>query len=68
MDWKYLLLGVGFLLVAYLIYQRLKKGPASDKTDWNGPTLSLYVQGWGAFIICLISGIVFILKSLPSQI
>lgn len=68
MNWKYFSIGIGFLLVAYFIYQRIKKGPASESTGWRGPTLSLYVQGWGVFILCVIGGIVFILKSLPTEI
>lgn len=68
MNWKYFFIGVGFLLVAYLIYRGIKGGPASEHTNWNGPILPLYVHGWGTMIICIIIGIAFILKSLFSPI
>ena len=68
MDWKYFLIGLTFLVGAYWIYRGIKRGPASEKNNWQGPIPSLYVQGWGAMILCVIVGIGFILKSLPSQI
>ncbi len=69
MNWKYLLLGIGFLLVAYVLYRGIKgERPSSEETNWKGPTGVVYVQYWGGIILCLIGGIVFILKSLPSQI
>jgi hypothetical protein len=64
MDWKLFFAGVGFLTAAYFIVRNLKREkPASEKTDWKGPVLSLYIQGWGAFILCIIVGIVFIIES-----
>ena len=69
MNWKYFVVGIGFLIVAYLIYKQLiKRGPASEKNNWDGPILSQYIQGWGAFILCLMVGIALILKSLPKHI
>lgn len=69
MNWKYLLTGVGLLITAYFIFRQLRKrGPASEKNNWDGPVPSLYIQGWGALIICAIVGIVLILKSLPARI
>lgn len=65
MNWKYFATGVSFLLIAYLIFRSLRRqGLASEKNNWEGPTLTLYVQGWGAFILCTIVGIVFVIKSL----
>jgi len=68
MDWSSFFVGVCFLIVAYLIFLGIKKGPSSEKNNWKGPTQTLYVQGWGTIIVCVICGIGFILKSLPSQI
>jgi hypothetical protein len=65
MNWKYLFIGIGLLIVAYLIYRGVKGGPASERNNWDGPIPSLYVQGWGAIILCVLTGIVLILKSLP---
>jgi hypothetical protein len=66
--WKEFITGIGFLIAAYFIYKGIKGGPASEKTNWNGPTISLYVQGWGAMILCILAGIVMILKPLPSHV
>lgn len=66
MDWKYFLIGLGFLVGAYLSYRGIKRGTASEKNNWKGPIPSLYVQGWGAMILCALVGIWFIIKSLPS--
>jgi hypothetical protein len=66
MNWKYFFIGIGFLVTAYLIYQGIKKGPASEKTNGNGPILPLYIQGWGSIFVCAICGVTFIIKSLPS--
>jgi hypothetical protein len=61
----YLLLGAGFLLVAYLLYRGIKgERSSSSKTDWKGPTGTAYVQYWGGIILCSMGGIVFIVKSL----
>ncbi|WP_231458732.1 hypothetical protein [Pedobacter sp. Leaf132] len=64
MDWNNFFIGIGFLVVAYLIFRGIKKGPSSEKNNWEGPTLSLYVQGRGTIIVCLLCGIVPILKAL----
>jgi hypothetical protein len=66
MNWNYLFAGIGLLVAAYFIYKGLKQGPSSEKNNWEGPTVSLYVQGWGAFILCIIGGIVLVLKALPA--
>ncbi len=69
MDFKLFFTGIGFLLAAYLIYRSVKNDkPSSEKTNWEGPTLSNYVGLWGSVILCTMVGIVFILKSLPAQI
>ncbi|MDN3586496.1 DUF1206 domain-containing protein [Pedobacter aquatilis] len=65
MDWNYFFMGVVFLVVGYLIFRGIEKGPSSEKNNWEGPTQTLYVQGWGTIIVCLLCGIGFILKSLP---
>ena len=66
MNWKYLFTGIGFLLAAYFIYRWIKGGPSSEKNNWEGPTISLYIQAWGSIIICILVGITFIFKSLPA--
>jgi len=69
MDFKHFFIGVGFLLAAYLIYRNVKnEKPSSEKTNWEGPTLSTYIGLWGSIIICTVVGVGFILKSLPAQI
>ena len=68
MNWTDLAIGVGFLFVAYLIYQSIKNGPESEKTNWNGPILPVYVNGWGVIILCVIIAFFYILTSLPAQI
>lgn len=68
MNWNYFLIGVGFLLVAGLIYKGTKGKRTSEENNWKGLNGRTYVQGWGTMILCILVGIVFILKSLPSQI
>ncbi|MFC5284897.1 hypothetical protein [Pedobacter alpinus] len=51
MNWIYFFVGIGFLTAGYLIYQGIKNGFASKKTNWSGPILPLYVQVWGAFTL-----------------
>ncbi|WP_316818643.1 hypothetical protein [Pedobacter nyackensis] len=69
MDLKLFFTGIGFLIAAYLIYRNVKnEKPSSEKTNWIGPTLSTYIGLWGSVVICTMVGIIFILKSLPSQI
>jgi len=66
MNWKYLFSGIGLLLAAYFIYKEIKGGPSSEKNNWEGTTLSLYIQCWGGIIVCVLCGIVFIVKSFLS--
>ena len=70
MDIKLFFFGVAFLIVGYLIYRYLVKNkkPSSKETNWEGMTSANYVGLWGSVILCLTCGILFILKSLPSQI
>ena len=69
MDFELFFIGLGFLTAAYLLYLFVKnEKPSSEKTNWEGPKLSTYIGLWGSVIICTIVGIVFIFKSLPSQI
>lgn len=70
MNIKLFFLGIAFLLVGYIIYHYLIKNekPSSEETNWEGMTSSNYVGLWGSIILCFMCGIVFILKSLPSQI
>lgn len=64
MDWKLFFIGVGFLTVAYLMYRGIKgEKPASEKTNGKGPVITVYIQYWGAIIMCAIGGIVFIIES-----
>lgn len=66
MDFKRFFIGLGFLLMGYLVYRYFIKGqpPASAKTDWLGPTTANYIGLWGAFIMCLMCGITFVFKAL----
>ncbi len=70
MNYKLFFSGIGFLFVAYLIYRFLLKGVkhALESEDGNGPTPSNYVGLWGSVILCLVGGMIFILKSLPTEI
>ncbi len=69
MNLKLFFIGVGFLIAAYLIFQNVKnEKPSSEKTNWEGPTLSTYIGLWGSVILCAIVGVGFIVKSLPTQI
>ena len=42
--------------------------PTSEKTNWEGPTLSTYIGLCGSVILCTMVGIGCIFKSLPAQI
>lgn len=70
MDLKLFFVGIAFLFVGYLIHHYLLKNkkPSSKETNWEGMTSANYVGLWGSVIICFMCGIVFVLKSLPSQI
>jgi len=70
MDWEYLFAGIGFLLGGYLMYYYLLKSekPCSKETNGEGMTSANYISSWTAVIIFYLCGIVFVLKSLPSQI
>lgn len=66
MDIKRFFIGLAFLVVGYLVYRYLIKDqpPASAENNWIGPTPANYVSLWGGVIMCLMCGIVFILRSL----
>lgn len=68
MEWDKFFIGIIFLLLAYFFYKTTKGKLASEKSDWKGLTLSLYVQGWGVVVLCLILGMGFIIKSWPGKI
>lgn len=69
MDLKIFFAGVGFLVLAYLIYRSVKnEKPSLEETNWNGPTLSTYIGLWASVVICSMVGTAFILQSLPAQI
>lgn len=70
MDIQLFFWGVAFLLVGYLMYYYLLKNekPCSKETNGDGMTGANYVSSWTAVIIFYLCGIVFILRSLPSQI
>ncbi len=62
-------IGFGFLIVAYLMYRNVRNvKPTSEKTNWEGPTLSTYIGLCGSVILCTMVGIGCIFKSLPAQI
>jgi len=68
MNWNYFFISLGSFVVAYFFYRNTKGKLASEKNNWKGFTLSLYIQSWGVIIIAIILGLIFMLKSLPSQI
>jgi hypothetical protein len=70
MNIKLFFLGIAFLTIGYLIYRYLVKNQKISSHDPNGEgmTMSNYFGLWGSIIMCFLCGIVFILKSLPSQI
>jgi hypothetical protein len=62
---KLLLTGIAFVIVGLLMYLDVRKRrPASEKTNWKGQLLPQYIQFWGMAIMCIIVGLVVILKSL----
>ena len=70
MDLRLFFSGLAFLFSGYMIYRYLVKNkkPSSKETHWEGMTIANYVGLWGSIILCFTCGILFILKSLPSQI
>ena len=70
MNIKLFFLGVAFVIVGYMIYRYHVKNEKISSNDPNGEgmTMSNYVGLWGSVIICFMCGIIFILKSLSSQI
>lgn len=69
MIFNFFFIGIGFLIVAYFLYRYVKnQKPSSEKTNWEGLTLSTYAGIWGIVIMCTLFGIGFIFKSLPAQI
>ena len=67
MDFRNLSIGVGFLIAAYLLFWIVKNDqPSSEKTNWEGPTLSTYIGLWGSSILCAVVGVAYIFKSLQS--
>ena len=70
MDFELFFSGCAFLIVGYIIYRFLLRGVKHSLEDENGdgPTLSNYVGLWGSVILCIMGGIAFIIKSLPSHL
>ncbi|ALL05972.1 hypothetical protein AQ505_10985 [Pedobacter sp. PACM 27299] len=69
MDLKLFFIGVGFLMVGYLMYRSIKnERPSSEENNWNGLTLSNYIGYWGSLVMLIIVGIAFVLKSLPAKV
>ncbi|MBS1532034.1 MAG: hypothetical protein JSU01_17165 [Bacteroidetes bacterium] len=65
MDWKLFFIGLGFLTAAYFIIRNLiRERPSSEKNNWGGPPIYRYIQGWFISILCVVGGIVSIVKSL----
>ena len=69
MDWKNFLIGIGSLLLAYLMYRWIRgEKPSSKENNWTGPTQNTYFGYWGAIIMLIILGVILLIKSLPSHI
>jgi hypothetical protein len=69
MDFQNFLIGLGSLLLAYLMFRWIKgEKPSSKENNWTGPTQRTYFGYWGAIIMLILFGVVYLLKSLPSQI
>ncbi|PYF74343.1 hypothetical protein [Pedobacter nutrimenti] len=69
MDFELFFMGLGLIFIGFLMYLYIRgQRPSSEKTGWEGPTITAYVQFWGGLILCIFLGIVFILKSLPTHI
>ncbi|TAF44770.1 MAG: hypothetical protein EAZ64_06000 [Sphingobacteriales bacterium] len=69
MDWQDFLTGVGSLLLAKIMFRWVKdEKPSSKENNWIGPTQRTYFGYWSAIIMLILFGIVFVIKSLPSQI
>jgi len=67
MDAKLFFIGLFFLLIGSLMYYYIKgEKPSSEKTNWQGITISAYIQYWGGVILCIICGIIFIIRSFSS--
>jgi hypothetical protein len=65
-----LLLGLGCLLTAYIIYRFSLKGEkySTKRNNWKGMTGSNYIGLWGSVILFTIIGVFLILNSLPTHI
>jgi hypothetical protein len=69
MDWKDFMFGIGSLILAYSMCRWIKgEKPSSKENNWTGPTLKTYYGYWGAIIMLVIFGVVYIIKSLPNHI
>lgn len=69
MDWQNFLIGIGSLLLAYIMFRGIKgEKPSSKYNNWTGPTQKTYFGYWSVIIMSILIGVVFVLKSLPSQI
>jgi hypothetical protein len=65
MNFKLVAEGFVLLLIGLLMYFNVRKRrPASEETNWKGQLLPQYVGFWCATILCIIAGVVLIIKSL----
>ena len=63
MNYKFFIIGIAFLFVGYIIYRMVR-----GRRDEEDMSMRTYLGLWGCVIIGFISGIVYLLKSLPSHI
>ena len=69
MDNEGFLIGLGFLVVSVLLYRYVRRiKPSSTTNHWEEQSQNVYIGIWGVIIMCAISGLVYIIKSLPAQI
>ena len=65
MDFKLLLLGIGFLLGGILMYFNHRSTKvASKENNWEGQTAYGYYQFWVWTIICIITGLIMIFEAI----
>lgn len=63
MNYKFFIIGIAFLFVGYIIYRMVR-----GRRDEEDMSMRTYLGLWWCVIIGFISGIVYLLKSLPSHI
>ena len=69
MNWKLFFIGVGFIIVGYLMYRGIKgEKPASEKNNYKGLFPSNYISYWIWLVMSVVVGVVFIIESLPANI